>query len=107
MYKTSEILKEVRRLQKEYPNCVYNQDTCSYSKGSCKKGPKTKGCIIGQAIRNVYPDLFELIKRDDDTNSIESIISSKNYEITGSKRDIGRLEDVQNRQDQAFEWGIC
>lgn len=108
MYKVSEILKEVRRLQKQYPDCVYTQESCSYTSGSCKNGPKTKGCLVGQAIRGVYPELFKSIKKNDDTGcSIESIILSGAYDIKGSQRDKDRLQNIQCNQDNRKPWGSC
>lgn len=105
-YKVSVIKKEVDRLRKEYPEAIYNSNPCSYSKGNVKNGPKTKGCLIGQAIRNVYPDLFNDIKKNNDSYEIESLINSIDC-ITGSDRDIERLSKIQMNQDCGVMWGKC
>ena len=105
MYKASVILAEVNRLRKEYPDAVYNSNECSYSKGHVKNGPKTKGCIIGQAIRNVYPDLFKKIKLVYDGYEVNRIILG--YKVDGSAKQINKLKNIQWHQDRKVPWGIC
>ena len=108
-YKASKILEEVSRLKKEYPEAVYSPGpsivTCSYSKGHVKNGPKTKGCPIGQAIRNVYPDLFEKVKNGYDTEAVDEVLCST--EIVCSEKQKERLLKIQANNDDLQKWGKC
>lgn len=102
------LVAEVKRLQKEFPEAVYHQksnDGCSYSSGTVSKGPKTRGCLIGQALRNVYPYLFKTAKSDYDVIAVEEVLSNLN--IVTTKNQLFYLQTVQENQDNGVCWGIC
>ena len=119
VYKTSEIVKEAKALQKEYPEAKYKFSKtshehavtvgCDYFCGGVSKGPKTKGCLVGQAISRAYPSLRQEIKSNDDLGHtsyrIHEIIAD--YNICGSRRDQKYLEKIQFNQDSGVEWGKC
>ncbi len=101
----TKILAKVKELQKQYPNAVYSRvkDYCSYTSGRVKNGPKTHGCIIGQAIRELYPENFASLKmyeRDADSSiGIDDILpESKTCSI---------LATIQDNQDYETHWGEC
>lgn len=109
MYRASEIIKEVKRLKREYPKCVYSNGlkACTYSSGTCKNGPKTKGCIIGQAIRNIYPVLFRIIASPHEKYNncrISDIIYGCDIKCTENQLDL--LTKYQKNQDDNMEWGV-
>lgn len=101
----TKILAQVKKLKKQYPNAVYSRakDYCSYTSGRVKNGPKTQGCIIGQAIRELYPENFASLKmyeRDADSSlGIDDILpDSKTCSI---------LAAIQHNQDYSNPWGAC
>lgn len=101
----TKLLAKVKELQKQYPNAVYSKakDYCSYTSGRVKNGPKTHGCIIGQAIRELYPENFSAIKKHekkfDSSLGIGDILpDSKTRSILGI---------IQYNQDYATPWGEC
>lgn len=72
----NQIREEVINLAKEHPEAVYQNavegDTCSYidghvwdSKNQVKVGD---GCIVGQAIRRINPELEKVLSREDVVN---------------------------------------
>lgn len=101
------LVTEVKRLQKEFPEATYKKigSSCSYSTGTVSKGPKTRGCIVGQALRNVYPDLFKVAKKEYDTYGVTELLDNMNIMVT--KNQMNYLETVQNNQDVGFCWGVC
>lgn len=107
VYKSSEVLKEVRRLKKAYPDAIYNRpknvNACFYSKGIVKNGPKTCGCLIGQAIRNIYPDLFTKLKNNEIRNGASS--AADDIDLIGNSVD--RLAMIQLAQDMGECWKDC
>lgn len=109
-YEAGVILKEVRRLKKEYPDAVYTvgsngTDVCSYIYGKVTNGPKTHGCIVGQAIRKCYPDLFNTLKKyEKDTSEGIFLLGVSNIGLTGSTT---TLERIQQNQDSGKKWGEC
>lgn len=116
VYKTSEIVKEAKALQKEYPEAKYKFSKtshensvvvgCDYFSGGVSKGPKTRGCLVGQAISRAYPSLRQEINSKGHTGSTISDIITE-YDICGSKRDQEYLEKIQFNQDSGVEWGKC
>lgn len=102
------LVTEVKRLQKEFPEAVYKRKSgknCSYSSGTVSKGPKTHGCLVGQALRNVYPDLFKIAKKEYDTYGVKELLDDLN--ITATQNQIDYLETVQSNQDDRVCWGKC
>lgn len=105
-YKAGPIVTEVKRLQKEFPEAMYINKSgmsCSYSKGSVSKGPKTRGCIIGQAIRVVYPELFKIAKEKFDSVVVGDLIDNLGIEATDGQ--LAYLIETQQNQDVGRRWG--
>lgn len=97
---TAELLvAEVRRLAAENPDAVYGKSTstCSYLYGTAGSG---NGCIIGQAILAIDPDLRDFL-RQVDGESIHAI-----YERLGLDYgpEIRWLNRVQYKQDCRYTW---
>lgn len=102
------IIKEIRMLQSEYPEAIYQNDCgggCSYSKGSVAGGSRKKGCLIGQALRNTYPDVYKAVKKLNDYVTIASLISELGIVCTENQKNW--LINVQTNQDASKPWGIC
>ena len=119
-YKVGVIIAEIKRLQKEFPGGIYaasmpQEDpvdrvgneisTCSYSKRRVTKGPRTHGCIVGQAVRNAYPELFKIMKRDHDNDTVSRFLKSVGISHTDNQLDW--LSRVQDNQDSGACWGVC
>lgn len=105
-YKAGPIVTEVKRLQKEFPEAVYINKSgmsCSYSKGSVSKGPKTRGCIVGQAIRVVYPELFKIAKKKFDSATVGFLTMRLGIEATDGQ--LAYLARTQQNQDFGYRWG--
>ena len=98
---TAELLvAEVRRLAAENPDATYfrNASTCSYLHGTAAGGV---GCIIGQAILAIDPDLRDFL-RQVDGESISAI--SKRLGLSYGP-EIQWLSRVQFKQDCGNPWG--
>lgn len=101
----TKLLAKVKELQKQYPNAIYSQakDYCSYTSGRVKNGPKTQGCIIGQAIRELYPENFSAIKKHEkEFDSSLGIV-----DILPKTKPCSYLAIIQDNQDYATPWGEC
>ena len=98
---TAELLvAEVRRLATENPDAVYINitGTCSYLNGTAGCG---SGCIIGQAILAIDPDLRDFLRQVDGV-SISAI--SKRLGLSYGP-EIRWLSRVQSKQDCGHTWG--
>jgi hypothetical protein len=107
-YELAPILEEVKRLGTEYPNAIYEKSDegcgCFYTKGAAGPG---EGCIFGQAILNVYPDLrdflveFDRIAAEEGETSITTLLRDLDIPYTHGDP----IDDVQYSQDQKKPWG--
>ncbi len=111
----SDLIKEVRRLANENPDFVYpefkkphNGRTCSYLKSE----KSDVGCIFGQAILNIQPDLKEfLIHFDCEVDSgIKKCLQTLFPDIdltypSTSREQLDWCEKVQDEQDRGSTWG--
>lgn len=107
MIKLNDLQKEVRRLAAEYPNAIYQSlDGCYYNAGIVANGPDTEGCLLGQAIRNLDPEIFEDIGMDGD--DIASLIQYMDEHFDNSEDKEGNIENwfsiVQGQQDNGETW---
>lgn len=111
MYSTEELKKEVARLVKNYPDTVYRARTycCFYTKGKTESG---EGCLFGQAITNLYPELRPKLEEIDqrvqdgcDNNGegyrIETILEMFGFEPWEG------ANDIQYNQDRCNKWCEC
>ena len=102
------IYDEVIRLCKTRPNITYmNFSSCYYSSGKCSDD--SVGCIVGQAICNLYPEKQESLIVQDENRSITA--SFLIHDIFGyeelSKKDKERLKAIdyiQTNQDRQLTW---
>lgn len=110
MIKLNDLQKEVRRLANQYPNAIYQSPNgfngCYYNVGIVANGPDTEGCLLGQAIRNLEPEIFEAITADSD--DIVSLICIMNEDFDNSEDEEGDIEKwlsiVQGQQDGGKTW---
>lgn len=95
-------------LCQQYPDAIYEKHNggCSYSQGNVKNGPGC-GCLIGQAVQAVSPELFGVIAHKT-LSAIAlffpgyihpEICTSKEYKITL------KLDYLQSMQDRGLTWG--
>jgi hypothetical protein len=91
--KAATIIKRVRKLVEQYPDALYEHASCYYSSGVVKNGPKTPGCIIGQACRG-----YMKIEQLDDANAVDEL------EIDGTRYELGWLSKIQFKQDIGLTW---
>ncbi len=106
-FSVDQLIDEVKRLAQENPDFVYQKfpgkvrpiaGNCYYTKSA---NDLNKGCIFGQAILNLQPDLKDFLLEVDnrtDSNGIGQVL-----------KDLGfpRLTwciDVQSNQDHGYCW---
>lgn len=112
---TGELITEIRRLAATHPNTKYNPEAevCYYTKGPLKNSRlKKEGCIIGQAIRRVCPELFkkleELEAAMDDPMEINTLIDEYSEYFPGwGRKQVTWLEEVQRVQDNKNSWSVA
>jgi hypothetical protein len=110
-YSTEDLKKEVARLVNTYPNTVYSSKihTCFYTKVRTESG---EGCLFGQAITNLYPELKPKLEEIDrgiksgcDNNGegyrIETILEMFEFEPWEG------ANDIQDNQDTHHKWCEC
>lgn len=103
MFTIEELIGEVRRLTKENPDYIYNapeHDGCSYI--SSKDDPH-KGCIFGQAMLNLDPDLHDTLDKFD-TYGIPYILRDV-LNVSGTDRQYDWCAMFQRKQDTGHMWG--
>lgn len=104
------LIAEVRRLAEESPDALYRGPlgtygvrTCSYTQGECGVGV---GCILGQAAKNVWPELFKEMKKHDHTGIGEMLVDNKSvaayFRCDDNKSKLQWLKTVQINQDGPF-----
>lgn len=100
-----QIIEQVRRLATEYPDTVYPQPEpgkCLYTVGACGSG---SGCIVGQAIIAVKPDLAETLAHIDEltpNKPVHSLVGRLEIKCTQEK--LSWLGKVQRKQDDGKRW---
>jgi hypothetical protein len=100
------LIKAVRDLAEEHPDALYYAppEGCLYTLGSCGGG---QGCIVGQAVLRVYPELLEiLIKVDMLAVDANTLFDDELPDLDLSHEDIGWLGSVQSNQDHPRAWGV-
>lgn len=75
---------------------------CQYHVGKVKNGPPSEGCIIGQAIKAVDPDLFDT-RFAGISASVTAILGNGFVSVEG-RRILMWLESVQRGQDNDCTW---
>ena len=111
----TELIQAIRDLAAKYPNGLYQRPSnnpatqCSYIKGIVKDGPETCGCIVGQALRIVDPNIQPLLFRYPTKSSTD--LFQENYpgfdEILADLKAIDWIGDVQKNQDNELTWSEC
>jgi hypothetical protein len=100
------IITACRELATEQPGVIYdkgNAKLCRYTRGEAGCG---SGCIIGQAILNVYPELepkLLLIDAADEGTGVRGLLQSLG--IKTSENQICWLSTLQGQQDFENPWG--
>lgn len=112
---------EVQNLAKNQPEARYvapNEDVgttaiCRYTSGNVT-GTELSGCIIGNALINVYPEAKEKAEEFDklfsgNINQLLKHIYDKcttlSYLDDASKEKLTFMHNVQNYQDAGYSWG--
>lgn len=99
------LIAEVRRLADEYPDAIYDNDLCFYTCGKVTNGPKEEGCIFGQVLRKVCPNIdlskFEDCDNSDYCDNIEEVLRKINLNSYPLDK---WCETVQYQQDQKKTW---
>ncbi len=89
-------MEQIKVLANQYPDTLYGRldKFCSYKNG--KAGPGS-GCIVGQAIKEVAPDIYEMMVQfeDESDNSFE-------YQAVGNYY---KINSIQMKQDRNETWG--
>ena len=103
------IVSRVKFLGKKYPRAKYNKigGIAFYTKGKVSNGPKLTGCIIGQAICHVRPDLRKRLTTMD-MNACAPVVEDCLMELKIISRctdDSDFLDRVQSNQDRGKSWG--
>ena len=108
---------EVERLANLYPNAVYKRESvgtsCKYTRGEVINSDNGEvvgcGCIIGQAILNLYPGLRDQLESVDRfaALSVTDLLYRLTYTNAESQADIDYLMEIQNKQDREASWGEC
>lgn len=100
-----QLIQEIRKLATDWPNFVYERcgSACNYTKS---KNNPNKGCIFGQAILNLQPDLKELLTNNNSTPITTVLLNLLDFEykqeVNGNK--ISWCAEVQNKQDYGQSW---
>ena len=103
------IVSRVKWLAKKYPNAEYILDdttgNCLYTKGHVDNGPKSLGCLIGQAILHVCPELKKKLQHMDD-KVVGASVCLVNLGICDTTyiTDLKLLDDIQYWQDSGEKW---
>jgi hypothetical protein len=101
----TKLLAKVKELKKQYPEAIYCKsdglDCCKYFSGRVKNGPKTHGCIIGQAIRELYPENIAFLKKLDDDPDCDTSIE----DLLPRSKTTDLLQSIQINQDHDVTWG--
>lgn len=96
--KSLDLAKEIIRLARENPDYIYhsNGDSCYYTKPN-------GGCIIGQALTNLYPELKLLLKEIDSRNAITVSMLFSTLKVDNTIP-TSYFSDIQHNQDMEESW---
>ena len=97
----ADIVNIVRQFAEQFPEAVYKKpkdvNFCSYIKGSATNG--CRGCIIGQALRNLRVRGI----RQYDPCHVPSLLGKLRIEAT--RDELLWMTAVQQKQDKGTTWG--
>lgn len=102
------IAANIIRLAYKYPKAVYQKlppektgnSGCLYNRGKVLNGPKTFGCLVGQAIRMTDKDVYKKIK-----NNLGAFYSICSYQPNNCWYQF--IVSVQTMQDRGEPWGTA
>lgn len=101
------LIREVKRLAKQNPDFVYQScgSNCFYTKS---ENDNDCGCIFGQAILNLQPDLKETLQFFDNSSRVPRIsVLLKKLGITASMKQQSWCNSVQSSQDRKSTWACA
>lgn len=109
-----DLKKKVEEIAARHKRGVYNPRTgiCSYSTGIVKDGPQTKGCLLGQALREMGI-LARVVRKGLDKKTVRNILPhvcfKKDLDPGDSYNEslVDWMCDVQVSQDEGSPWGSC
>ncbi len=99
-----QLIQEVKRLANQNPDFVYQScnNTCFYTRS---ENNNDCGCIFGQAILNLQPDLKEKLQEFDNSTSVPRIhILLKKLGMKLSLMQKSWCAAVQSSQDRKCSW---
>lgn len=104
---SQELIEQVRALAAAYPDTVYPEGQCWYSRGNAGPGC---GCLIGQALSDFDPELPRKLDCEFPPPKITSgkatlVIQSRFPEYRPMLSDQWWLELVQEAHDAGKPWG--
>lgn len=101
------IVQEIRKLAEKYPEAEYDSSgsQCLYTKGRVYGGPKTHGCIVGQAIRRAHPEELESLKKQDAVGDMDAHRMLGPHCKENEELCLDWITEVQNQQDGGASWG--
>ena len=111
MTTATQVIEEVRRLAEEQPDFVYSEQEgaagseCSYF-GCAIGNTAGQACIVGQALDNLYVDMSDLKRKEDNGYGIgiAGALEWKVVDIPYTEREARWLGDVQYHQDLGESW---
>lgn len=100
------LIETIRKLAEENPEAVYSVsdidfDNCQYTRGVCGPG---SGCIVGQAIAQLYPDKIPKMVAQDNRGPIGAAALFDDLDIEYKRKEIRWINTVQARQDVGHPW---
>lgn len=102
-----EVLEEVIALAKANPEAIYDNDgDCAYTYGPVmvKNREISQGCIVGQAILKLDPDLVEELGHNDH-DDVKTLFESATWIKLTDREVIEKLDRIQVCQDAGDSWG--
>lgn len=105
MIDLQELVANVRKLAKEYPDAKYrspDRGGCYYTRGAVVDGPETPGCIVGQAMPSHVMD--RLIEVDNEGGGNIPYVLGDVLDIDYDRGTFLWLDVVQSYQDLGKTW---
>ncbi len=98
-----QLIQEVRNLATDWPDFVYqscSSGTCCYTKS---KTDPNKGCIFGQAILRLQPDLKDVLLNNNSV-SISGLLMILGFDVDAFNKQRNWCIEVQQKQDRHQTW---
>lgn len=122
MEKLVRLVEKVIETIRAFPNAVYENDKftivdgepaqlCLYTAGKVKDGPECLGCVIGQALFALWPELKEQVAKSEAKGpfGVQTLVEQfvDHEYVNGYGIVLNWLCDVQSYQDIGNNWLTC